>query len=85
MTYLQSDPTDKGKSQDSEQMSLNKLCMPSFYSLARSFPDYVATCIYQVEYSRVFTVFSLDDESSYEFRAHTHKENLWNWKPLILE
>lgn len=84
MTYLQSDPIDKGKSQDSEQMSLNKLCMPSFYSLVRSFPDYVATCIYQVEYSRVFTVFSLDNESSYEFRAHTHKENLWNCKPLIL-
>lgn len=79
MTSLQSDPIDKGKSQDSEQM-----CMPSFYSLVLSFPDYVATCIYQVEYSRVFTVFSLDNESSCEFRAHTHKENLWNWKPPII-
>lgn len=76
MTSLQSDPNDKGKSQDSKQMFFNKPCMPSFYSLVLSFPDYVATCIYQVEYSRVFTVFSLDDESSCELRAHTHKENL---------
>lgn len=76
MTSLQSDPNDKGKSQDSKQMFFNKPCTLSFYSLVLSFPDYVATCIYQVEYSRVFTVFSLDDESSCELRAHTHKENL---------